>query len=66
MDIDKSVVTMEAEQSNGSEGGLFVPKKEKLEFRPPERKSLLGINFYPSIHLYIYIINRTLKIKNLS
>ncbi|KAG5237314.1 pre-mRNA-splicing factor ATP-dependent RNA helicase [Salix suchowensis] len=44
MDIDKSVVTMEAEQSNGSEGGLFVPKKEKLEFRPPERKSLLGLD----------------------
>ncbi|CAK7326056.1 unnamed protein product [Dovyalis caffra] len=44
MDIDKSVVTMEAEQSNGSGGGLFVPKKEKLEFRPPERKSLLGLD----------------------
>lgn len=44
MDIDKSVVTMEAEQSNGSAGGLFVPKKEKLEFRPPERKSLLGLD----------------------
>uniref|UniRef100_A0A2P2JJ21 Uncharacterized protein n=1 Tax=Rhizophora mucronata TaxID=61149 RepID=A0A2P2JJ21_RHIMU len=42
VDIDKSMVIMEPEQS--TRGGLHVPVKERLEFRAPEKKSLLGLD----------------------
>ena len=42
IDIDKTTVTLEAEQI--SSGGLYVPGKDRVEFKRPERKSLLGIN----------------------
>ncbi|XP_050235507.1 pre-mRNA-splicing factor ATP-dependent RNA helicase DEAH7 isoform X2 [Mercurialis annua] len=44
MDIDATVVTMEPEKSNERGGLLFVPPgKDRLEFKPPQRKSLLDV-----------------------
>ena len=34
-------MTFEPDQSGG--GGLHVPGKDRVIFRPPQRKSLLGI-----------------------
>lgn len=41
MDIEKTTIKMEPDQS--SNGGLYVPGKERVEFRAPQRKSLLGM-----------------------
>lgn len=40
LDVDKITETLEPEQA--SSGGLYVPGKDRLVFRPPERKSVLG------------------------
>lgn len=40
INLDKTTVTLEPEKSSG--GGLFVPGKDRVVYRPPERKSLLG------------------------
>ncbi|PQQ16303.1 pre-mRNA-splicing factor ATP-dependent RNA helicase DEAH7 [Prunus yedoensis var. nudiflora] len=42
IDLDKTTVTLEPEVNNA--GGLFVPGKDRVVFRPPERKSLLGLD----------------------
>ncbi|ONI30062.1 hypothetical protein PRUPE_1G229100 [Prunus persica] len=42
IDLDKTTVTLEPEVDNA--GGLFVPGKDRVVFRPPERKSLLGLD----------------------
>ncbi|KAK9267827.1 hypothetical protein L1049_010263 [Liquidambar formosana] len=42
IDLDKSTVTLEPEKSSG--GGLYVPGKDRVVFRAPERKSLLGLD----------------------
>ncbi|KAJ8758553.1 hypothetical protein K2173_000274 [Erythroxylum novogranatense] len=41
IDIDKTMVIMEPEQSDG---GLCVPVKEKIEFKAPGKKSILGLD----------------------
>ncbi|PON50620.1 hypothetical protein PanWU01x14_221530 [Parasponia andersonii] len=38
--MEVSTVAMEAEKASG--GGLYAPGKDRVVFRPPERKSLLG------------------------
>ncbi|KAL6186353.1 hypothetical protein ACLB2K_042473 [Fragaria x ananassa] len=40
--LDKTTATLEPEKSSG--GGLFVPGKDRVVYRPPERKSLLGLD----------------------
>ncbi|OVA17529.1 Helicase [Macleaya cordata] len=42
IDLDKTTVTLEPDKV--SNGGLFVPGKDRVVFRPPERKSLLGLD----------------------
>ncbi|CAB4294557.1 unnamed protein product [Prunus armeniaca] len=42
IDLDKTTVTLEPEVNKA--GGLFVPGKDRVVFRPPERKSLLGLD----------------------
>ncbi|PRQ34215.1 hypothetical protein RchiOBHm_Chr5g0066381 [Rosa chinensis] len=37
--LDKTTATSEPENNSG--GGLFVPGKDRVVYRPPERKSLL-------------------------
>lgn len=49
VDINSLVSTLEPEQSSG--GGLQVPGKERLEFRAPGRKSLLGISSFSFMYL---------------
>lgn len=39
--MDKTTITLEPDKT--SSGGLFVPGKERVVFKPSERKSLLGI-----------------------
>ncbi|XXG48863.1 hypothetical protein AAC387_Pa02g3194 [Persea americana] len=41
-DIDKMTVTLEPDRI--TKGGLHVPGKDRMEFRPPERNSLLGLD----------------------
>ncbi|KAJ8645364.1 hypothetical protein MRB53_007112 [Persea americana] len=41
-DIDKMTVTLEPYRI--TKGGLHVPGKDRMEFRPPERNSLLGLD----------------------
>lgn len=41
VDLDQTTVTFEPDESVG--GGLHVPGKDGVVFRPPQRKSLLGI-----------------------
>ena len=48
--LDKTTVTLEPEKSSG--GGLFVPGKDRVVYRAPERKSLLGKLF----HYHIFSI----------
>jgi pre-mRNA-splicing factor ATP-dependent RNA helicase DHX38/PRP16 len=43
--VDKITETLEPEKA--SSGGLYVPGKDRLVFRPPERKSVLGALNYP-------------------
>eukprot|EP00257_Ricinus_communis_P008936 XP_002527133.2 pre-mRNA-splicing factor ATP-dependent RNA helicase DEAH7 isoform X1 [Ricinus communis] len=43
-DTDKTILTMEPEKSEGGGGLLFVPGKDRVEFKPPQRKSLLGLD----------------------
>lgn len=45
--MDKTTETLEPEKM--SSGGLCLPGKDRVEFRPPERKSLLGV-----LNLQIY------------
>lgn len=40
IDLDKTTIMLEPEKTSG--GGLMVPGKDRVVFRPPERKSLLG------------------------
>lgn len=42
LDVDKITETLEPEKA--SSGGLYVPGKDRLVFRPPERKSVLGLD----------------------
>lgn len=42
IDLDKKTMTLEPDQT--SSGGLFVPGKERVVFKPSERKSLLGLD----------------------
>ncbi|KAF3665679.1 hypothetical protein FXO38_09456 [Capsicum annuum] len=42
IDLDKTTTTLEPDKS--SSGGLFVPGKERVVFKPSERKSLLGLD----------------------
>lgn len=42
IDLDKTTVTLEAEKS--SNGGLYLPGKDRVVFKPPERKSILGLD----------------------
>lgn len=42
VDIEKTTIKMEPDKS--SNGGLYVPGKERVEFRAPQRKSLLGLD----------------------
>ncbi|PON82826.1 DNA helicase, ATP-dependent [Trema orientale] len=42
IDVDKTTATLEAEKTTG--GGLYLPGKDRVVFRPPERKSLLGLD----------------------
>ncbi|KAJ9709800.1 hypothetical protein PVL29_001318 [Vitis rotundifolia] len=42
IDLDQTTVTFEPDQSGG--GGLHVPGKDRVVFRPPQRKSLLGLD----------------------
>ncbi|KAL0372285.1 UNVERIFIED_CONTAM: Pre-splicing factor ATP-dependent RNA helicase DEAH7 [Sesamum calycinum] len=41
-DVDKTTDTLVPEES--TTGGLFVPGKDRLVFRPPERRSVLGLD----------------------
>lgn len=43
IDLDKTTTTLEPDGASG--GGLYVPGKDRVVFRPPERKSLLGMSF---------------------
>ncbi|PON82823.1 DNA helicase, ATP-dependent [Trema orientale] len=40
--MEVSTVAMEAEKASG--GGLYAPGKDRVVFRPPEKKSLLGLD----------------------
>lgn len=42
IDVDKTMETLEPEKTSG--GGLCVPRKDRMVFRAPERKSLLGLD----------------------
>ncbi|XP_076916304.1 pre-mRNA-splicing factor ATP-dependent RNA helicase DEAH7-like [Bidens hawaiensis] len=44
IDIDKTKEILEPDEASGGAGGLQLPEKEKLLFRQPERKSLLGLD----------------------
>lgn len=50
IDLDKKTTTLEPDQT--SSGGLFVPGKERVVFKPSERKSLLGMIFLA----YIFVV----------
>lgn len=59
IDLDKTTTTLEPDKT--SSGGLFVPGKERVVFKPSERKSLLGMIdlwFWDFIyfHIWFYII----------
>ncbi|KAK2969278.1 hypothetical protein RJ640_030819, partial [Escallonia rubra] len=47
IDLDKTTVTLEPDRTSG--GGLYVPGKDRLVFRPPERKSLLGLDVLANV-----------------
>ena len=52
--------TLEPETTSG--GGLFVPGKDRMVFKPPEKKSLLGackcfVSFYSRVYVYTYVNN---------
>ncbi|GAV91178.1 LOW QUALITY PROTEIN: hypothetical protein CFOL_v3_34577, partial [Cephalotus follicularis] len=42
IDIERTTVILDAEKTSG--GGLYFPGKDRLTYRPPERKSLLGLD----------------------
>lgn len=42
LDIDKTIANLEPDKTSG--GGLFMPGKDRVVFRPPQRKSLLGLD----------------------
>ncbi|XP_027088374.1 pre-mRNA-splicing factor ATP-dependent RNA helicase DEAH7 isoform X1 [Coffea arabica] len=42
IDLDKSTTTLDPEKTTG--GGLVAPGKDRVVFRPSERKSLLGLD----------------------
>ncbi|XP_058193067.1 pre-mRNA-splicing factor ATP-dependent RNA helicase DEAH7 isoform X1 [Rhododendron vialii] len=47
IDLDMTTSVLEPEKT--SSGGLFVPGKDRLVFRPPERKSLLGLDVLANV-----------------
>ncbi|XAR60206.1 RNA helicase [Bertholletia excelsa] len=47
MDLDKTMSMLEPEKTG--DGGLFVPGKDRVIFRPPERKSLLGLDVLANV-----------------
>lgn len=53
IDPNKTTETLESEET--SSGGLFVPGKDRVMFKPPERKSLLGMLSYH----YVFIKYRS-------
>ncbi|GMN49209.1 hypothetical protein TIFTF001_018375 [Ficus carica] len=42
IDLNKTKETLEGEKISG--GGLYLPGKDRVVFKPPERKSLLGLD----------------------
>lgn len=48
LDLDKLTDTLEPEDT--TTGGLFVPGKDRVVFRPPEKKSILGL-----IHIFVVL-----------
>ncbi|KAF8390619.1 hypothetical protein HHK36_025146 [Tetracentron sinense] len=42
IDLNKTTITLEPDKVNS--GGLYVPGKDRVVFRPSERKSLLGLD----------------------
>ncbi|XP_019200353.1 PREDICTED: pre-mRNA-splicing factor ATP-dependent RNA helicase DEAH7 isoform X1 [Ipomoea nil] len=46
IDLDKTTTTLEPDGASG--GGLYIPGKDRVVFRPPERKSLLGLDVLAS------------------
>ncbi|KAL3533450.1 hypothetical protein ACH5RR_006971, partial [Cinchona calisaya] len=46
IDLDKTTAMLEPEKTTG--GGLIVPGKDRVVFRAPERKSLLGLDVLAS------------------
>lgn len=54
IDLDMTTSVLEPEKT--SSGGLFVPGKDRLVFRPPERKSLLGMIYMNTSSLSLVII----------
>ncbi|XP_068656092.1 pre-mRNA-splicing factor ATP-dependent RNA helicase DEAH7 [Aristolochia californica] len=46
MDIDKTTDLLEPEKP--SKGGLHIPVKDRVTFKPPEKKSLLGLDVLAS------------------
>lgn len=57
--MDKTTAMLEPENASG--GGLYVPGKDRIVFRPPERKSLLGKYL---INMYMFLFKKT-KFKSL-
>lgn len=47
IDLDKTTEVLEPETS--SSGGLLVPAKDRVVFRPPDRKSLLGLDVLANV-----------------
>ncbi|KAL6969289.1 RNA helicase [Sarracenia purpurea var. burkii] len=47
IDLDKTTTVLEPEKTSG--GGLFVPGNDRVVFRPPERKSLLGLDLLANV-----------------
>lgn len=47
IDLDKTTTVLEPEKASG--GGLYVPGKDRLVFKPPERKSLLGLDVLANV-----------------
>lgn len=54
--LDKTTATLEPDKSSG--GGLFVPGKDRVVYRPPERKSLLGkISYFNFLILVLIFVD---------
>ncbi|XP_047338785.1 pre-mRNA-splicing factor ATP-dependent RNA helicase DEAH7 [Impatiens glandulifera] len=46
VDLEKTTMMLEPEKGGG--GGLFIPGKDRMMFKAPERKSLLGLDILAS------------------